>query len=112
MTCGEYGYTFTHYLLNKSNSIEAVRELKWESIINNDATGYTHILSEHFYDFRTDIPAFYLRKDTMDIHFLQMDQYPDSVALQFRKESFADYQEIHERLSLQLANSWKRTLVE
>ncbi|MCA6075099.1 hypothetical protein [Fulvivirga sedimenti] len=112
LTCGEYGFTFTHYLLNRSNDIQAVRKLKWESIINNDATGYTHILSEHLYDFQGETPTFYNKRDTMDNHFISMGHYPDSVSLKFSTESSEDYQPVYEQLRAQLENLWKRELVE
>ncbi len=112
LTCGEYGFTFTHYLLNRSNDLQAVRTLKWESIINTDATDYVHILSEHLFDFQGDMPTFYSRRDTMDNHFISMGHYPDSISLQFNTESSEDYQTVHKQWKAQLESLWKRDLVE
>ena len=112
MKCGEYGFTFTHYILDENESLKAARELKWESIMNEDATAYVHVLSEHIYDFRQDPSVFLMRGDTLKEHFIQQGGYPHHVSQPFDQTEIQNYQTTYEQLSEKRVGTWGMNLVD
>ncbi|MDX5513575.1 MAG: hypothetical protein LPK01_15310 [Hymenobacteraceae bacterium] len=65
MSCGEYGYTNTHYLLNSKKMVQAVYLKKSESLPQSDGT-WKNALTERLIDFRNNRAIVKERMDTVN----------------------------------------------
>lgn len=67
MSCGEYGYTYTHYLLDSKKAIQAVYLKNSESLLQPDGN-WKYALAERIFDFRNSQATMMERTDTLDEH--------------------------------------------
>ncbi|QCR21371.1 hypothetical protein [Pontibacter sp. SGAir0037] len=65
MSCGEYGYTYTHYLLDSKKTIQAVYLKKSESLLQPDGN-WKYALTERIFDFRNSQATIIERVDTLN----------------------------------------------
>jgi hypothetical protein len=65
MSCGEYGYTYTHYLLDSKKAIQAVYLKKSESILQSEGN-WKYALTERIFDFRNSQATIKDRADTLN----------------------------------------------
>ncbi|MEJ2005163.1 MAG: hypothetical protein P8X57_09410 [Cyclobacteriaceae bacterium] len=107
LTCGEYGFTFTHYLMDSSGFLLKARELKWESLINEQGDNYTHVLTEHVYDFQSEPEVILQRTDTLDDHYVNT-AFPEHVQKQFKKQSLELKESIYESIMFRYQKAWSR----
>jgi len=67
MSCGEYGYTNTHYLLDSKKAIQAIYLKQSESLLQPDGN-WKYVLTERLIDFRNTQVTVLERIDTLDDH--------------------------------------------
>ena len=110
MTCGEYGFTFTHYLENPAGELMAFRRLKWESVISPDANRYIYLLQEEIYNLGVDPGQYYFRKDTLETHYVITNSVPAAVKKPFSKGTAINADSVRVQIKMQLQDVRNRPL--
>ncbi|MBL4898683.1 MAG: hypothetical protein JKX76_03430 [Colwellia sp.] len=100
MFCGEYGFTFTHFLLTKSGTLQAVHILNCEWITKSEGGSHDYILTERVFDFNTVPQELYERVDT--VGNLEITE----INAEFKKDTLLDAQTTYEHWELQYEGIW------
>ncbi len=110
--CGEYGYTFTHYLLNTHNNVQAVHSIKCEWNVNPDKKNSSvYILTEKIIDFNTDTAKILIRIDTLFEYNVSNDKYPEPSNKAFTVETTKDQKSLAKKVELEYMSQWDADLL-
>jgi hypothetical protein len=101
MSCGEYGYTYTHYLLNSKNEIQGVYLKQSESLLQTDGN-WKYALTERIIDFRNAQAAIMERVDTLDDHTV------NSIAKEFEVKNSEDRRSSLELWEVRFKELWEK----
>ena len=100
MTCGEYGYTYTHYLLESKKGIQAVYFKKSESLLQPDGN-WKYALTERILDFRNSQATIMERVDTLN------DNNKDVIAKDFEVKKLNDRQTALKKWATDFKELWE-----
>jgi len=103
MTCGEYGFTYTYYLLSDKDFIQLVYTKKSESILDPETSSYYYVQEEQVIDFNAD-PAISMTKiDTLTDYKLR--EMP--INKDFSTENLKDKQTTYEHFEMEYKGTWE-----
>ncbi|MBB6613158.1 hypothetical protein H7F15_19115 [Pontibacter sp. Tf4] len=100
MSCGEYGYTYTHYLLDSKKAIQAVYLKKSESLLQPDGN-WKYALTERIFDFRNSQATIMERVDTLN------DYNKDVIAKDFEVKKLNDRQSALKKWATDFKELWE-----
>ncbi|MBK6265098.1 hypothetical protein JKA74_08615 [Marivirga sp. S37H4] len=106
MSCGEYGFTYTYYLLSQTDFVQSVFIQKSESILNPENNSYFYIQEEQVIDFNSDPAISMIRVDTVYEYNLRQNQ----IKKKFVTDALKDKQKTYEHLEMEYQGTWTRQL--
>ena len=106
MTCGEYGFTYTSYLLSDKDFIQVVYTKKSESILNPETTSYFYVQQEQVIDFNSDPAISMTRTDTVNDYKLR----ENPIDKNFVTETLKDRQTTYEHFEMEYQGIWEMEL--
>jgi len=106
MTCGEYGFTYTSYLLSDKDFIQVVYTKKSESILNPETTSYFYVQQEQVIDFNSDPAISMTRTDTVNDYKLR----ENPIYKNFVTETLKDRQTTYEHFEMEYQGIWEMEL--
>jgi len=101
MSCGEYGYTNTHYLLDSKKMIQAVYLKKSESLLQPNGN-WKYALAERIIDFRNNQAIIREKIDTLD------DDTKNIINKEFETKKITDRQTSLEHWNKEFRELWKK----
>jgi len=103
MTCGEYGFTYTYYLLSDKDFIQVVYTKKSESILNPETNSYFYVQEEQVIDFNSDPATSMTKIDTLTDYKLR----EKPIDKEFSTEILKDKQTTYEHLEMNYQGTWE-----
>ncbi|SFU45783.1 hypothetical protein SAMN05216480_10466 [Pustulibacterium marinum] len=103
MSCGEYGYAYTYYLLNEQDSIQAVYSKESEMMYNPEVASYNYIREEQLIDFKGTIAMSMIRTDTIADYHLREER----IAKEFTDAPVTDKQTVYNQWMLKYLKTWE-----
>ena len=104
LLCGEWGYTYTHYLLSPKGSIQGVFITKSESAVNPQNNAYYFILTEQIIDFKSDPASVLVRIDTANDYSNKVIEKP------FTEDTTANLQTSQDHWQMEYESLWEKEL--
>ncbi|TRZ43129.1 hypothetical protein [Robertkochia solimangrovi] len=103
ITCGEYGFTYTYYLLSDKDFIQVVYTKKSESILDPETNSFFYVQEEQVIDFNSD-PATSMNKiDTLTDYKLR----EKPIDKEFSTEILKDKQTSYDHLEMNYQGTWE-----
>jgi hypothetical protein len=106
MSCGEYGFTYSYYLLSTNDLIQVVYSKKSESILNPESDSYFYVQQEKVIDFNSD-PAIYMERTDTVYDYKSRNNH---IKKKFVTETLKDKQTSYENLEGEYLKTWQRKL--
>ena len=106
MSCGEYGYTYTYYLLSLKDFIQVVFIKESESLLDTVNESYFYVQREHIYDFNSSPAILMTRIDTVYEYNLR----ENLIKKKFINESLKDRQYTSQFLNAEYNGVWSKEL--
>ena len=103
MTCGEYGFTYTYYLLSDKDFIQVVYTKNSESILNPETNSYFYVQEEQVIDFNSDPATSMTKIDTLTDYKLR----EKPIDKEFSTEILKDKQTTYEHLEMNYQGTWE-----
>jgi len=103
MTCGEYGFTYTYYLLSNKDFIQVVYTKKSESILDPASNSYSYVQEEQVIDFNSDPATSMTKIDTLTDYKLR----EKPIDKEFSIEKLKDRQTTYEHLEMNYQGTWE-----
>ena len=103
MTCGEYGFTYTYYLLSDKDFIKAVYTKESESILDPEINSYFYVQKEQVIDFNSDPATVMTKIDT--ITSFKLREKP--IENEFSTEKLKDKQTTYGHLEMNYQGTWE-----
>ncbi|MGB0429575.1 MAG: hypothetical protein ACPGLV_03815 [Bacteroidia bacterium] len=107
--CGDSGFNFKFYLMNKKGSLIKLRELNWENI-EADSSSYIYLLTEKVFDYETDSPTISLSADTLVQHFYKSGVMPNKVNKPFTCKKLKNAEFVRIEQVLEYNGAWEMDL--
>jgi hypothetical protein len=99
MSCGEYGYTYTHYLLDSKKAIQVVYLKKSEALLQPEGN-WKYALTERIFDFRNSQATIMERVDTLN------DLNKDVIAKDYEVKNLNDRQTALKKWATDFKELW------
>jgi len=103
MSCGEYGFTYTYYLLSDKDFIQVVYTKKSESILNPETNSYFYVQQELVIDFNTDPTTTMTKIDTINDYKLR----ENPIDKKYSTETLKDNQTTYEHFEMEYKGTWE-----
>jgi hypothetical protein len=103
MTCGEYGFTYTYYLLSDNDFIQVVYTKKSESILDPETSSYYYVQEEQVIDFNVDPAISMIKIDTLTDYKLR----EKPINKDFSTQNLKDKQTTYEHFEMEYKESWE-----
>lgn len=103
MTCGEYGFSYTYYLLNDTDIIQMIFSKTSESVLNTETNEYCYIQKEQVIDFSSDPAISMTRTDTVT-DYNRMEKAIDK---DFIKEILKDRLTSYQHIEMEYQELWQ-----
>ncbi len=106
MTCGEYGYTYTYYLLSAKNFIQVVYTKKSESILDPEKNSYFYVQQEQVIDYNSNPVIKMTRIDTLNDY----NQRQNQIDKKFVTDTIKDKQTTYKHFEMEYIGTWEMKL--
>jgi len=105
-TCGEYGFTYTYYLLDDKDFIQVVYIKKSESILNPKTNAYFYVQEERVIDFNSDPATSKIKMDTINDY----KQREISINKSYSTKILKDKQVTYKHFEKKYQETWKKKI--
>lgn len=106
MTCGEYGFTYTYYLLSDKDFIQVIYTKKSESILDTETFSYFYVQEEQIIDFKAH-PAISMTKiDTITDY----EARENPIDKKYLSEILEDKQTTYKHFEIDYKGAWEMKL--
>lgn len=102
VSCGEYGYTYRYYIINKKGIIEKVYTKNSEPIINQKTNHFIYLKEELIIDFKNKPATSKTRVDTV----YNSKKVENEIKKQFLTENLSDVKTTYEFYEMEYKNAW------
>jgi hypothetical protein len=103
MTCGEYGFTYTYYLLSVKDSIQVVYTKKSESILDAETNSYFYVQQERVIDFNSHPATSMIKIDTINDY----KRRESPIDKEYSTEILKDKQKTYEHYEMGYQGTWE-----
>lgn len=108
MSCGDYGFTNTYYILKNKDEIEAVYIQKLELGVDYETDSYIYVLQDQMIDFKSEPSVQMVRTDSIrDYVFGE-----NKIDKEFTSNPLEDKQKVYDQFYLEYKNAWQWEIEE